>query len=310
MGLFKQDVVIKIDNTNNIVERKVLDLKKGTIVVKVEENTMAIMGTEKLIGGQTYKYSKKAFGDTVTVLVYQKNRSFDAISFNFTSGEYTMSLDELEGAKAKYCLNGTVSVELFNVEKIAKYFNRDVTVEDVVKELQNTVREAFATEVRAIASKYITANTTVNSVYQEFDNIKKEIAGKNMAAIQKLIQMGLDLSSAGIALKLTPVDNTEELVNRVTKKINENALEQLDDIKADKERAQRLEEKEMDQTHEVNVIRAQNTTISETKVDSNVPLNGDAADEATKEKFCKHCGTKIALNAKFCPNCGRNVEEV
>ena len=306
MGLFTQDLELRVENELNIIEKKEIDLKKGNVNFKVVNDYVAIIGTEKLLGGKAYKYSKKAFGDSIIAFVYQNGKNFDNISINFTTGEYTVSLDTLENAKAKYCLNGTLTAEIFNYEKLAKYFNRTVTRDDIVEELQNTVRDSFATEVRAVASKYITANSTANSVYLDFDNIKKEIAKRDISAINKLLQMGLDLSSSGIALKLTPVDETETLVDRVNNKINQNALDALDDIKDDKLRSQRLEEKEMDQKHEINKIRAEHTTITENY--GNISPNENNEEKKEAVKYCSNCGAKLKLDVNFCPVCGKRVD--
>ncbi|MCR4898183.1 MAG: zinc ribbon domain-containing protein [Acholeplasmatales bacterium] len=308
MGLFKQNIYLKIDDENNIVEKKDLVIKKRKVDIKVESGVQAKIGAENLIGGETYPYSKKVFGKTAVAFVFRKDKNYDSISFNFSTGEYTLTLDELEGAKAKYCINGTATCELFSIERLAKYFNSNVSMNDVLKEIQETVRDSFVADAKMSIGKFINSDTKSSDAYNEFVKIRKDIVTSNTSSIQKINQMGLDISESGIVFKLTPVTDTEELVDKVNTKLQQNAIERLDEVKSDKQRNQRLEEKEMDQVHEVNVIRAQNTSITETKIEGNNPKDEEKEEKDTK--FCKFCGVEVPVKAKFCPKCGRNIEEV
>ena len=38
--------------------------------------------------------------------------------------------------------------------------------------------------------------------------------------------------------------------------------------------------------------------------------NQTTTQEATRTKFCKHCGAKIPVDAVICTTCGRQVEEI
>ncbi|MCR5350629.1 MAG: zinc ribbon domain-containing protein [Acholeplasmatales bacterium] len=309
MGLFKQNIYLKLDNDKNIVEKKDLKIKKNKVDIKVESGLTAKIGAEVLFGGETYPYPRKVFGKNAEALLFRNSKDYDSISFNFSTGEYSLTLDELDGAKAKYCINGTASCELFSMERLASYFNSNVSMDDILKELQQSVRDAFVADAKMSIGKYINSDIKTSDAYQEFEKIRNDIVNSNGAAIQKIRQMGLDLSPSGIIFKITPVTDTEELVEKVNSKLQQNAIDRLDEVKADKERAQRLEEKEMDQTHEVNVIRAQNTSITETKIEGNQEEKAEKAEE-TETKFCKYCGAKVSKTAKFCPKCGRNIEEV
>ncbi|MCR5491301.1 MAG: zinc ribbon domain-containing protein [Bacilli bacterium] len=300
------------DSRNNLVEKYTFDVRKRNIQIKVKPGYEAIVNNTKFLGGQTQDFTKKNFGDSVIAFVYQPARLNDPILIPFFAGQHTVSLDTHKTAKAKFALVGEASVEVADYMALARYFDATISLQDVENRLNEVFKDPFSTQVTAAAKTHINSASTDVSLYSELPAIAKDAS--HGSAAKKLFDMGLVLGSRGIAMRLNPIGETSEIIDRINDAFNNKAMEQFDEEKIEKLRGWEIEDRNAANQHEIDVINAHHTNTSNQNTSNTYNYNGNVPQQPVQEPrqqpkrhFCPNCGRELQGHEAYCPDCGNKI---
>ena len=317
MGLFTQEITVGLSNAAYVIEKVTLpQIKKSNVDFTVQPGTVALVGKQKFKGQSApYKLLASAFGEKnacCDVFLYP-DKQFDNITINFFGGQHEICLSALQMAKAKFAIVGSASIEIGDYKDLAAYFNRSVTKQDVVDEVNKNYRVHLTNEVSAAASKYITPETTEVRLQALLNTIASDVMANSRKTSSMLFNMGLLISQRGVSMHLNALDDADEKFKILNDALIKNALESLDKDKLDREERERQAERQ----HEIDQIRAENTTREESDATKtiNTNTNGKApvvikegGEAKAKKRFCTECGKELtSASGKFCPNCGAKV---
>lgn len=319
MGLFVQNIVLSMSDSKFLIEKTALPpLTKDKIDLSVVPGTVAIVGGVAYKGREMpYKLTRAAVGmKSVAVDIYlYPDKPFESISVTFFGGQHIVSVSSLPTAKAKFSVVGKAAVEVADYKDLAVYFARSMTKDDLVEEINKGVRGFLSDEVSSAASRFITSETTENTLRAALENIAADVM-KSRKTASALLNMGLILAPRSISLHLNALDDAENKVQKILDALTDKALASLNNDLLD--RAER--EQAAQRQHEVDLIRARQTLISEetkninttTKGDGKVIIQGAGKDEGQKapaRRFCSECGAALTeKDAKFCPFCGKKLK--
>ena len=319
IGLFSQDLTLGLSDSNYLVEQLELPpIVRRTVNVTVLPGTVAVIGGMEFKGQKMpYKLPNSIVGSkkATTPIFLMPDKMFDNISISFFGGQHVVSLSSMPMAKAKFSIVGSALVEIMDHRDLANYFNRSMTRDALVQEVNATMRSHLSNEVMTAASKYITPSTTEITLRAALNDVAKEVLSSRKAA-NALMQMGLMLSARGISMHLNALDDAEDKFKQINDALMNKAISSLDNDLLDRA----ADELAAARKHDVDVILAKNTTTHNnndtltTNTNGNAPVviskggckNGEDSD--SKQRFCMHCGAKLPdSGAKFCPACGRKL---
>lgn len=314
MGLFVQNISLALSSNSYLLEKVSLPkLSKDKIDLTVAPGTVAIIGGVKYKGqAAPYKLTRGIVGIKNGAEAYlYSDRPFDGISLNFFGGQHVVSLSSMPAVKSKYSVVGIAAIEVSDYKDLVNYFNRSLTRDELVAEINKTVKPHLSNETISAVSRLISAETTDVSLRAMLNDVAGEIM-KSRKTAALLMNMGLLLSARGITFHLNPLDDAED----ASKKVHDALLDKaVDDYRNGDARDRQDRQAAAERQHEIDKIRAQNSNINENTETKNINTNTQGGDitivEGKKEgsvKFCPECGTKIAAGAKFCPECGNKLK--
>ncbi|MBO5287501.1 MAG: zinc ribbon domain-containing protein [Clostridia bacterium] len=312
MGLFSQDIKVGLSNGSYVVEKVTTPpINKSNVELYVAPGTVACIGRIKLKGmAAPYKMSMSDFtsvkNGTCDIFLYP-DKMFDNISVQFFGGQHEVSLSAMPTAKAKFSIVGTATIELSDYLDLATYFNRTITKQDVVDEINKNYRTHLTNEVSAVASKYITPETTEVTLQASLNQIVEDVMSNSRKTTSVLFSMGLAISQRGISMHLNALDDADEKFKLLNEALMKSAIDALDPEK----QHQRETEKEREaRQFELDKIKAQNTTIIKDESPRREPtVTAGGTSTPSSVVFCTECGAKItSLQTKFCPNCGTIIK--
>jgi hypothetical protein len=318
MGLFTQDIKIGLSNNEYVVEKITLPpIKKKNIDLFVAPGTIAYINKQTFKGqGVPFKINDATLGANrgveLEAFLYP-DKTFDNISISFFGGQHSVTLSSARSglAKAKFSIVGNATIELSDYKDLASYFNRTVTKQDIVDEVNKNCRVHLTNEVCACASSYITDGTTEIDLQSKLNAIASDIMQSRKAA-SVFMQMGLMLSQRGVSMHINPLEEADEMFKVLNEALLRAEVEGFDKDRLDREERDR----EAQRRHEIDLIRAQNTVREESDQTRTINSNGNAGNVTINEtprpasssaqgkKFCSECGAELKPGAKFCNECG------
>ncbi len=320
MGLFSQSIVLRMSNPDYVIEKTALpQITKNNIDLTVVPGTVAV------IGGLKYKGQEVAYKVTRDIIGSKKacaeaylfpDKTFDSVSVTFFGGQHVVSISSLPKAKAKFSIVGTATVEVGDYKDLANFFGRSMTKEQLAEEINKNFRGHLSNEVSVAASKYITPETTEITLRAALENVAQDVM-KSRKTASFLMNMGLILSARGISMHLNALEDADDKLRAINDALTDKAIASLDDDLLDRQERENAAARQ----HEIDLVRASRTNISETTDTKNVNTNatGNAAShvvinnnnikQASKGKsFCTECGAELPKGSlKFCPNCGKKI---
>jgi hypothetical protein len=185
--------------------------------------------------------------------------------------------------------------------------------EDIEKELIDNFRPALSAQMSAAAKTHINSASTDVSIAGDLREIAAD-GVRNSALRATLMNMGLMISASGIALWLNPIGESAKVIEEINARYNQQALEEFDDAKTEKQRQWDKEDRQMENQHEIDVINAQNTNTQNHNNSNTYNYNGNVPrqevhihEKRKAPRYCPICGCKLDEDAKFCPKCGNKV---
>ena len=321
MGLFTQDIKVGLSKNDYVVEKITLPvIKKKNIDLFVAPGTIALINKQTFKGqGTPYKINDVALGAgkgiELEAFLYP-DKMFDSIAVTFFGGQHSVTLSSaISGfARAKFSIVGSATIELADYKDLANFFNRSVTKQDIIDEVNKTCRVHLTNEVSSAASAYITEGTTEIDLQSKLNAIASDVMQSRKAA-SVFMQMGLMISQRGISMHINALDEADEMFKLLNEALLKREMEGFDKDKLEREERERQAQRD----HEINLIRAQNTTRQENDANTNTTItnNGSApvnvntnpapTANSNAKKYCGECGAELKAGAKFCNNCGAKV---
>ena len=323
MGLFTQDIKLALSKGEYVIEKVTLPpIKKKNIDLSVAPGTVAIINRQAYKGqGFAYKLTDVAIGaskGTELVAYLYPDKMFDNIPITFFGGQHSVTLSSAVSgfAKAKFSIVGNATLELSDYRDLATHFDRSVTKQDVIDEVNKNVRIHLTNEVSSAASKYIVEGTTEIVLAGKLNEIAADVMQTRKAATV-FMQMGLMLSQRGISLHINPLEEADEMFKKLQEALMRREMEGFDRDRLDREERERQAQRD----HEINLIRAQNTTREESDNTNTINNNGAPVTapapqanpaptpqaQSSGQKYCGECGAKLKPGAKYCNACGAKV---
>ncbi len=324
--LFGQEFTVGLTNSAYLIEKVTLPpIKKKNITFRVQEGTIALVGGQKY-KGQNIAYQLSSFNftdgkkNTCDIYLYP-DKPFESITVSFFGGQHEITLSAAisKFARAKFAIVGSASIEIGDFKDLAKFFGRTITKEELVDEINKNYRAHLTNEVSSTACKYITRETTEIELQQHLNDIAADVMRNSKKTASLLMNMGLMMSHRGISMHLNPVEGADEQFRLLNEALMKKEMESFDQDKLDREERERAAQRQ----HEIDRIRAENTTREETDQHKSYSNNGPApvtVNESTTKrgdgsrsgartggKFCTECGAEIKGNGKFCANCGARL---
>ena len=315
MALFTDKIDLSMrDSRNHILEKYVFDVKKRNVEIKVLPGYEAIINNLITIGpNQTKVFDRKTVGESLTVFIYQKATNLRPLSIPFAAGQHTISLDAQKTAKVRFALVGTAQINIMDYKELARFFDNTLSYEDIEKELIENFRPALSAQMSAAAKTHINSASTDVSIAGDLREIAAD-GVRNSALRATLMNMGLMISASGIALWLNPIGESAKVIEEINARYNQQALEEFDDAKTEKQRQWDKEDRQMANQHEIDVINAQNTNTQNRNNSNTYNYNGNVPrqevhvhEKRKAPRYCPICGCKLDEDAKFCPKCGNKV---
>ena len=317
MGLFTQEISLKLSKSSYLIEKVTLPvIKKKKIELKVETGTIAI------INGMTYKGQGKPHelyaetldaqkGTELTAYLYS-DKFYDSFPINFMGGKHTVKLSSAVSgyARGNFAVVGTIDVEIFDYKDLAAFFDCTITKEDVIEEINKNYRSHISNEINSAVSARITEDTTEVGLKGLLTTVVDDVL-RSRQAVNVLMKMGLAMSKRGFTMHINPVDNAEEITKKLNDALVDKELEGFNKDKLDREELERQRQRE----HEINLIKAGNTKVEESTETKNINSNGNnpvTINEAGKgadndKKFCGECGAQLKPGSKYCNFCGAKL---
>jgi|GEM_PF-1865514 len=318
IGFFSQEFTVGLSQGDYVLEKVTLPpIKKKNIVFRVQPGTVALVGGQKFKGaGTAYELSSLSFTDGKNVscdIFLFPDKHFESVTVNFFGGQHEVTLSAAlsKMARAKFAIVGSASIEIADYKDLARYYNRSLTKEELVEEINKNYRVHLTNEVSATASKYITPETTEVDLQAKLNEIVADVMQNSRKTSTMMFDMGLMISQRGISLHLNPLDDADEKFKLLSDALMKKEL----DSYAQDERDREAKERQAERQHEIDKIRAENTTREESDSTKNYSNNGTAPltinDRTGSGRedgyFCDECGKKVRPGAKFCPHCGEKL---
>ena len=194
VGLFSQDITLGISGSEYLVEEVELPpIARDRVNVTVLPGTVAVLAGVKYKGQQfPYKLTRAIVGNkkNATTVFLMPDKMMDNISISFFGGQHVVSLSSMPTAKAKFSIVGNALVEVADHKELANYFKRSMTREELVAEINASMRGHLSNEVSVAASKYITPDTTEITLRAALDDVAKEVISSRKTATSLLLHSG------------------------------------------------------------------------------------------------------------------------
>lgn len=309
MGLFTQEITLGLSKPSNVIEKEEIVLKKTKINLYVKKGSVVYVGTQAYKGSTDfYEIDASMLGgrkkDSVTVYI-TPDKTFDTMLIKFFAGKHKCSISYKPEAKADFSIIGEVEVMINDYQLLTETFDKTMTKEELVEELNNSYRQILGNEIGQAADRYITLQTTENDLAASINKIIKDVFSTGRKASSVFQKIGLVIVPSSISLQVQPLEDADEIMATILNKINEKAIASLDDEEKEREYQRKQTEIQAERDHEINLERAKHTSISEQKTEINNNGNGNVTiKQESKDRFCTNCGAKIPSGALFCPSCG------
>ena len=319
VGLMTQEITLGLSEGNYLVEQvEIPPVVKEKVNVTVLPGTVALLGGVKYKGQEMpYKLIREVVGNkkAATTAYLVPDKLVDSISVSFFGGQHMVAISSLPSAKAKFSIVGTATVEVSDFKELANYFKRSMTKEELVAEINTSLRGHLSNEVSVAASKYITPSTTEVTLRAALDDVAREVISSKKTA-SAMMAMGLILSARGISMHINALDDAEDKIKLINDALTDKAIANLDNDLLDRA----ADELAAARKHDVDMTLARNTTTRNTNNNDTITTNkygnapvvinkGDKQDKHqggnAQKSYCINCGAKIPGNAKFCPSCGQ-----
>lgn len=308
MALFTQEIILGIKNKKNILEKEEFVVEKKNINIRVKDGTVAYINGIKYNAGDNFVNIKDSFDtkkkEKAVAYLYPAG-GIREITIHFFAGQHQLSLDINSKAKGTFSVVGDAKVIVDDYTALAKNYERAMTEEELIEDINNTYRDSLKNEMTGIIDRKISIETTEQELKGMFNDIIDEMVSKNGGANSTFARLGLVLRKSGISLKLNRMEDADELNKQFISKINDKALGSFDKEDADEEYQRGQTELEKSRQFDIDMERAKNTSISESKTEVINSGNGNVTiNQKSNDKYCIKCGAKIPANALYCPNCG------
>ena len=302
-GLFNQQFKIGIVDSNYKMEKVTLGpITKGTIEITVDKGSKAIINGEFYEGrNEVHKFSLNDLGikkgEKINVILIP-NQMIDTIEFGLYAGRFKFQFEELKTVKLEYAVVVYVNFEVTNHKTLVQYFNDTYTDEDLTEAINAKIIDTLAGTCAVIMSRYESKGVIPAEIIDEKDKIYMELKRTTLNALN---QFGVTLTGI-FKLQFNPTDETKKIINDIVNKINDNAIDSLDE----NERKRQEEELEKQRQHEINLEKARNSKIIEKTEIISKNINESGVKE--KKHFCSQCGKEIEkADALFCSYCGAKL---
>ena len=324
MGLFTETIDLKMaDSKSNIIEKYEQDVHKKNVIINVAPGYKALInGGITVTSGESEPFKRTGpggLGDRVVAFVYLQSQITRPLVIPFFAGQHTISLDANKTAKVKFALVGEATVEISDMKAVIKYFDGTVSYRDAEKEVMDKLQKELSSLMAAAAKGFINSSSTDVSIYADLKDIAK--AGLSNSTLRQLcMDMGVTMTSSGISLRLNPVGNSSEIIDKINDKFNEQAMESFQEDKKREEKQWEREEKLIDNQHEIDVINANNSRTENKNNSNTYNYNGNTppaqhhhhdgdAPRAERARYCASCGHEIGPKDAYCPMCGAAVKK-
>ena len=313
MGLFTQEITLGLKDPSNIIEKEEILLKKQKINLYVKKGSIVYVGQTAYKGNPDfYEIDPSMLGgrkkDSITLYV-TPDKTFDTISIKFFAGKHKCSVSYRPDAKADFSIIGEVEVMINDYQLLAEHFDRTMSKDELVDDINKSYRQLLGNEIGQTADKFITLETTENDLSASLNKIVKEVFKTGRKAATAFQKIGLVIVPGSISLQVEPLEDADEIISTILNKINQKALESIDNEEKEKEYERKQAELQAEREHEINLERAKHTSISEQITDVNATGDGNVTINQNPDKYCINCGAKISRTAAFCPTCGAKQEE-
>lgn len=318
IGLLSQDITLGLSDGDYLVEQVELPaIARDKVNVTVLPGTVAILGGVKYKGSEIpYKLTRAIVGSKGSAITAYlvPDKLVDSITVSFFGGQHMVSLSSLPTAKAKFSIVGSATVEVSDFKELAKYFKRSMTKDELVEEINATLRPHLSNEVQTAASQFITSDTTEVTLRAALNDVAKAVISSKKTA-SALMNMGLMLSARGISMHLNALDDTEDKIKLINDALTDKAIASLDNDLLDRA----ADDLAAARKHELDMALAGNTTTRNTNTNvstnggGNVVINNNGKNDMDDDKndkgsFCPHCGKKVSgSGVKFCAHCGKKL---
>lgn len=302
-GLFSQQFKLGLTNSTLKMEKVTLGpITKGKVEITIDKGSKAIINGEIKDGQhESYKYNINELGidkNGKLDVILIPNQMMDTIEFGLFAGRHEFALEELKSVKLEYAVVIHVNLEVIDHKTLVQYFNNTYTEETFTEAINEKIIESLAGSCATIMTKYACNGFTPTQILEEKSNIYMEL---KTSTIRALNQFGVALT--GISkIKFNPTDKTTQLKDQIKNKINDNAIDSLNDD----ERKRQQEELEKQRQHEINLEKAKNSKIIEKTENINKSNNGN--EKNTNKRFCPKCGKEVDReDSVFCTYCGTKL---
>ena len=316
VGLITQEIILGLSDSNILVEQvEMPPISRDRVNIIVLPGTVAVIGGVKYKGQELpYKLTRAVVGNkrTATTIYLLPDKLMDNITVTFFGGQHMVSISSLPFAKAKFSIVGTATVEVADFKALANYFKRSITKEQLVAEINATLRGHLSNEVSVAASKYITNETTEVTLRSALNDVAKDVISSKKTA-SALMNMGLALSARGISMHINALDDAEDKIKLINDALADKAIAGLNNDLLDR----MADELAASRKHDIDMLLAKNTSTrnsndtvtTNTTTNSTGPIviNNIQDDSSIKKNYCMVCGAKIPAEAGFCPSCGRKL---
>lgn len=295
VGLLAQEFVLGLSDSNMLVEQVELPpIARDRVNVLVLPGTVAVIGGVKYKGQELpYKLNRAVVGSkhAATAIYLLPDKRMDTINVSFFGGQHMVSNSALPSVKAKFSIVGTATVEIADFKALANYVKRTITKEQLVEEINATLRAHLSNEVSVAASRYITAETTEVTLRSALNDVAKDVISSKKT-ISALMNMGLALSARGISMHINALDDAEDKIKLIN------------DVLADKEAAPLHHDLP---AQDASAENSDDTVTTDPTTNSSEPVEIDDMPDDTcgDDHYCRVCGAEIPAEAAFCPLCGR-----
>lgn len=313
MSLFTQEIKLEFKDQNNIIERVDFDkFDKGTLKFVVAPGTVAYIDGVKYRSGEIdQKFKKKEQDYIKTIYLTSSSLDVEVPISRFFGGQYELAISLKPTIRGIYSLVGTATVKVDDYPSIIKKFQKTISKNEFKTIVEAELKNHITAEIKALTSNHMNSETTDEDLQKLIPTIIDEFKYNTSNSSLRLVQeLGVIITK--ISLHINAIGDTEKTIQQIKEELLKVGLNEIEKPIRD----EKALEDEKQREFEIKLIKAQNTTISETKQDITKTINGENKEikkEEKKEerktpKYCSNCGYEIKnKNAKFCENCGNKL---
>ncbi|MCR4698794.1 MAG: zinc ribbon domain-containing protein [Bacilli bacterium] len=311
--MFEQRIQLAMKDPSHLIESQTFDVEGsvGSVELKVKPGYEAYVveffdpyssENQFIEPGKVCSYKKKDFnGKKFSVVLYQNNDYSMTLPVRVFGDTYKFRATIDENHFFDFPLVGEANVEIRRIRDVAKHVQRDCTLDELKKILDDSVKRQIATILKQVGDKYLYGNEDLVSSDARalLPDIKKEAFGdRNIKDL--LVRLGVYLIPTKSNVNFNLLPSVAKQIDEIVQKKNAAAMRKLDAEEKAAERRVEQEDEQIKHEHKIEEIRAENTQIKEIYTD-----HKENPHKVKEEKhFCISCGKEIKAYAKFCPYCG------